>query len=72
MDLVLLTDWNGLPSGRPLFGVQCGQAEIMIARGIAKRFEALEASENSVKPNTNRGDSSNIRASHTRASKKAS
>jgi hypothetical protein len=43
MDLVLLQDWNGLPSGRPLFGVQNGQAELMILRGIAKQVEAKKA-----------------------------
>lgn len=72
MDLVLLKDWNGLPLGRPLFGVQCGQAELMIARGIAKRSEAPEASENSVKPNPDHSDRPNIRAGHNRTGKKAS
>jgi hypothetical protein len=35
MNLVLLQDWNSLPSGFRLVGVQAGQAEIMIQRGIA-------------------------------------
>ncbi len=35
MDLVLLQTWNGLPVGFRLVGVQAGQAEIMIQRGIA-------------------------------------
>jgi hypothetical protein len=43
MDLVLLQDWNGLPSGRPLFDVQCGQAELMILRGIAKQADSKKA-----------------------------
>jgi hypothetical protein len=61
MDLVLLVDWNGFPSGRPLYGVQAGQAEIMIQRGIAKRVES----------NPDNSKRSNVRTSDTRSGKKA-
>lgn len=39
MNLVLLQIWNGLPVGFRLVGVQAGQAEIMIQRGIASEYK---------------------------------
>jgi len=36
VDLVLKQPWNGLPVGFRLVGVQFGQAELMIRRGLAE------------------------------------
>jgi hypothetical protein len=68
MDLVLLKDWNGMSSGMPLIGVQAGQAEIMIARGIAKRVNSETPKENLVESHTTRNKRSNVRTVDTRPS----
>jgi hypothetical protein len=52
MDLILLKDWNGLPVGFRLVGVQAGQAEIMIQRGFASAID----SGSSDKANSRAGD----------------
>lgn len=36
MNLVLLVSWNGLPPGFQMVGVQSGQAEIMVRKGLAE------------------------------------
>jgi hypothetical protein len=45
MDLTLLKDWNGLPVGFRLVGVQDGQAELMIQRGLASAIETRSSDE---------------------------
>ena len=36
MNLTLIQAWNGLPVGFQLVGVQAGQAELMVQRGLAE------------------------------------
>jgi len=50
MDLVLLQMWNGLPVGFRLVGVQAGQAEIMIQRGIASESTDYREQQQRQKP----------------------
>jgi len=42
VDLVLVKDWNGLPTGFELVGVQDGQAELMIQKGFAVPSQKTE------------------------------
>jgi hypothetical protein len=37
MDITLTQPWNGLPVGFRLVGVQAGQAELMVKRGLAEK-----------------------------------
>lgn len=46
MDLTLLQMWNGLPIGFRLVGVQVGQAELMIQRGLAVVTQQAEPKQN--------------------------